>query len=1071
MKRFLISFAVFCAGILSAYQTDFQTEQARAGWTFSSNITREGGALVLVGKGAETTTLASRRMERTEFAGQFVRLSFEGKVENIAQGTQPYHGAKVECTVSTPSGPQYRGILLPFGDADWKPYTKVYHYPADATSIVLNVMVQKTTGTFHVRNLHIEPVGYALPLATKANSELIDEKAEDNQGGWTDQGPSQDGRQFAPYLTKTEFAGIPFSLQNTGKCVLAFKDREHLPYALDKVEFPVPSPSKYRCLYLLHTTAWTSNTAGRVHFTDTTGKSHVVTVQSGRDIADWYHGKAELSNAYPAVVALNAERQETVLFLSRFPIPEALGPIAKVSLESGNECPWLVVGASLTREDIPLPEIKYITIQENDEWRPAPFKYDMRVTPGSILDRSSYFPQKSVDELGRIISRDGHFWYEKDPQRRALFQVNAFAPSQLAKLDKEYLKAWVDELARAGYNMIRPHFLDWALQWHSKGDLEFDETVWDNFEYIVSLCRERGIYIMFDAMTSWRGYTPGHIWIGALREPVNSYKWRIAVDPKVRENWSKGVEKLLLHKNRYTGKRLVDDPILAITIFFNEQEYGFWRTFDPKVVAPHWHAFLQKKYKSIEALNQAWGNGAKFASFTEVPTWAPGNYKEVSGNDAALFVYELETNLMRWYESEMRRIGCKNVLTTGYNCGNQMAYNMLRAKSDYVAMNSYASHPVGNKVTQVSPISNGLSYFRKFATTCLTGKPFVISEHNIVFWNRYRYEQAFDTAALSAFQDYEGITVHGSPVSFHKDSEIWCFVNSKDLVSRATEFLSYFLFIRRDVQPAHTAVRVRVKESDVFTPNGLKGGVPTEQSRACLFSRLSVECILPDSKTLPLQPNELLLKMNKDATVNVGEGFTETKDSAGGNTVGIVNEFKKRGYLSAKNRTNGINLFESDTDELFLNTNKSYMQVNTPRFQGICGLAGTTATLPSLQVNKMTCDATLSLVAVDGYAPLQQARRMALVFATNALNTGMTFQGADMAVNTKKGTTPSLVLCGQFDVTITNQNASKLSLYPLDFAGKRLKKIQPLSVQGDQARFVVDMRKDGQAFFYELSME
>ncbi len=425
---------------------------------------------------------------------------------------------------------------------------------------------------------------------------------------------------------------------------------------------------------------------------------------------------------------------------------------------------------------------------------------------------------------------------------------------------------------------------------------------------------------------------------------------------------------------------------------------------------------------------------------------------------------------MRWYESEMRRLGCGNVLSTGYNCGNQMSYNMLRAKSDYVAMNSYASHPVGNKVTQVSPISNGLNYFRKFATTCLTGKPLIISEHNVVFWNKYRYEQAFGTAALSAFQDYEGITVHGSPVSFHSDGEIWCFGNAKDVVSRSCEFLSYFLFIRRDVQPARSAVRVRVNESDVFTPNGLKGGVPNEQKRACLFSKLSVECMLPDSKPLPLQPKEVLLKMDKDAAVTVGQGFMQSQDNADGNTVSIVNEFKKRGYLSGKNRTNGINLFESDTDELFLDTSKSYMQVNTPRFQGICGLAGTTATLPSLKVNKMTCNATLSLVSVDGYAPLQDARRMALVFATNALNTGMTFQGEDMAVNTKKGTTPTLVLCGQFDVTITNKNASKLSLYPVDFTGKRLKKITPVSVKGNTARFAVDMRNDGHAFLYELSV-
>ena len=174
------------------------------------------------------------------------------------------------------------------------------------------------------------------------------------------------------------------------------------------------------------------------------------------------------------------------------------------------------------------------------------------------------------------------------------------------------------------------------------------------------------------------------------------------------------------------------------------------------------------------------------------------------------------------------------------------------------------------------------------------------------------------------------------------------------------------------------------------------------------------------------------------------------------------------GFIASTFKSSQGRLTGKRMNEIF---NTGVTTVATYILQGICGLAGTTATLPALKIDKMTHDATLCLVSVDGYAPLQQARRMALVFATNALNTGMTFQGEDMAVYTKKGTTPVLVLCGQFDVTITNKNAAKLSLYPLDFTGKRLKKIQPYSVQGDSARFTVDMRNDGHAFFYELSVE
>ncbi|MBR0460010.1 MAG: hypothetical protein IJJ26_12295, partial [Victivallales bacterium] len=389
--------------------------------------------------------------------------------------------------------------------------------------------------------------------------------------------------------------------------------------------------------------------------------------------------------------------------------------------------------------------------------------------------------------------------------------------------------------------------------------------------------------------------------------------------------------------------------------------------------------------------------------------------------------------------------------------------------ADCVVMNAYHSHPVGSSVKQSSPINTGLAYSRKFATTRITGKPFVVSEHNVAFWNQYRYEQAFGMGALAAFQDFEVLTIHGDGINLTVEP-IWNFANSKDPVARACEFLTYFLFRRRDVKPGRSAIRVRVKESDIFSPNGPKGGMPAEQAITGLVSKLSLECVGKNSKPLPLLKNEILLNLDKSSAVSIGQGFMDSKDASQASMGAILKLLRQRGCLSAKNRTDGVHLFEADTDEFFLDLDHSYMEVNTPRFQGMCGFAGATAKLPNFQVHKMTKNGILSLVSVDGNAPLQDAKRMTLVYATNALNTGMTFRSDDMTLCTKKGTLPVLVLCGQFEVSITNKNAAKLNLYPLDFAGKRLKKIAPSSVQGNTARFAVDMRNDGHAFFYELSL-
>ena len=67
---------------------------------------------------------------------------------------------------------------------------------------------------------------------------------------------------------------------------------------------------------------------------------------------------------------------------------------------------------------------------------------------------------------------------------------------------------------------------------------------------------------------------------------------------------------LLGRRNPYTGTRLIEDPVLALTVGFNEQEFAFIREFDRKLVAPAWRKFLRERYKTIGALKQAWGKKA-----------------------------------------------------------------------------------------------------------------------------------------------------------------------------------------------------------------------------------------------------------------------------------------------------------------------------------------------------------------------------------------------------------------------------------------------------------------------------
>ena len=86
MKTSLIASLVLCTSFLVAYETTFRTAQEREGWRLSNQVTFEGDTLVLKGDNPDKAPQADRALDVKEFAGHFVRLSFEACSKNVAQG-------------------------------------------------------------------------------------------------------------------------------------------------------------------------------------------------------------------------------------------------------------------------------------------------------------------------------------------------------------------------------------------------------------------------------------------------------------------------------------------------------------------------------------------------------------------------------------------------------------------------------------------------------------------------------------------------------------------------------------------------------------------------------------------------------------------------------------------------------------------------------------------------------------------------------------------------------------------------------------------------------------------------
>ncbi len=1077
--RYLFTPILFCSVQLYAggilYQHALQSNpQAPEKWTLPPQAYFTQDGLRLNVEQRASIVQASRSFAPDRFAGKLLRLSAEAALENVRPGVRSYEGASLQFTFERAGKRTYGGIKFPNGTSGWKRYSHVFHAPAKLDAVTLKLLFQNSSGQVTIRNLSVEELGTIVDLTGVANMELSDPVAGDGAGGWTDQGPEKDARAFRGMLYANEFAGIPLATVPTGKNVLAMHSPYHLPRGPKSAEISLASPVKARFFYLLHTAAWSAGQVGSVTLTDVRNRQQTISIQHERDVHDWYRNIAFMQNGFPALRARSGDGQPIAAYVSKFAVDPSLTEIRTVTFQAAGESIWLILAATLADQDIPLPEQKKFTIHAGERWLPFSFPENWKIQPGSALDLEKFLPVEPIGQTDRIVIRNGKFVRENQPDRPLRFLACAVLAEGTLALPHAELDEFVREVRRNGYNMIRTHFLDSALMEGATEPLQFNPRVLDRFDYLIAAMKKNGLYLNFDLMTSWIGYTPGQP--QKNRDPLKSFKHKIAFDPVVRENWRRGVEKILCRTNPYTGTRLIDDPVLAMAVGFNEQEFGFWERYDEALVAPHWRAFLSKRYGTIGNLRKAWGTAAdSFRSFDDVPPFKT-TFAGPMINDAEIFRNECERETLEFYRSEMKRLGYRGEVT-GFNCGKSQTYNMTRLHAPFVAMNAYHAHPNAyinrnSSLSQQSPSETLLNYFRGFVCTRQPGKPFVVTEHNVTFWNRYRYEQAFATGAYAALQDFDVLTAHASPVNFRPVHQIQPFVLSMDPVAKASEFLTFFLFLRRDVTPARPGIRIRVNEAEVFAENGPKGGLPTEQALLALITGVSVEPIGQDGKTLPLRRGETAFRIgNPDAVVVNRAGYSSTLDNPAASAATVIAQLKKRDLLPAANRSDGRRRFESETGELYLDADARRIEVNTPRLQGICAPANSRVQMPDFEVHRMSCDGNLACVSLDGRKKIFDANRLMLVYSTNVLNSEMTFTSPNMDTLVHIGKLPPLLERGIFTVAIRHRTPEKLRLYPLSFSGKRLKRISPEKIVGDKAFFSADMKRDGATFFFEIEAE
>lgn len=736
------------------------------------------------------------------------------------------------------------------------------------------------------------------------------------------------------------------------------------------------------------------------------------------------------------------------------------------------------------------------TVTAGSRWKPIDLDA-LPVEAGSALDLSR-FVDGPAGKYGRVtVAPNGTFAFTARPQKEVrFFAFNALINHLFDHPDvalagateeetKANCRAYAALVKRHGYNMIRLHYVDFYLVTGASADYTSNPLHQDRFDYLVHCFKQEGIYFGLDAMSftglkraSWR---EGQ----ALR-----YKERFLVDSASREVWEKSVRVLMTHVNPYTKMTLADDPAVVYVTHFNEQDLGIYRdNFAGPVLRPlaeeRWRDFLSRRYNGDHAsLVRNWGdNAAAGDSFSRIPYFEKKDFNASGqrGNDIALFLYTLESEMFTWYDSTLRTIGYKGYASL-YDVISFFRHHSIHNDASVVLNHGYHALPTdgerpGSKVQQDSAVGTAVSYWRSRAAARLLNRPFLITEYGSPYWGRFRHEEGLFYASYSALQKQSAITVHEQAVAFRTQPLRECYYG-RDPIGRASQVMAAFLYQRGDVTPSPHTVAVVANDTYTFTNGAAGRTVNSEQSKIALLCGFGIQYEKKFPAGLPPYPKPDLMLLPGDGgdVAITGEGMGGMANvidkGDGSDLTRIISLLKSKGVLSAENRSSAAkDIYQSDTQELTLSVLDGQFTVITPRTEGAILKENAKTALNSVRLISTTIPAAVAVISLDE-APLAESKRMLLIYSTDAANTGLE-TSPDRVTLVKHGTLPILVETGTVKVAVKNAAAASMKCHALGMNGQRREMVPLRESPGDEIRILIDTGAlaKGPALFFELAAD
>ena len=604
----------------------------------------------------------------------------------------------------------------------------------------------------------------------------------------------------------------------------------------------------------------------------------------------------------------------------------------------------------------------------------------------------------------------------------------AWSPASGGFPDHATADLYAKQLAMRGYNIARFHFIDASLMEGRGGDFDFDPEVLDRIHYLMAALKRNGIYWMVDGLTSWRGAYGG---FGDRWDFAGNLKLALYFDDGAFEHWQRLQREFLAKINPYTGVAPIHDEALALIILNNENGMEFAGILAEGRGGPAYDRMLQKpfndwlleKYGSTAQLARIWPDMTARERLETASVTLPSNRYEDSPRlrDLQAFFVETERGTAERMTKVVRDLGYRGVIST-YNNWATLQTALSRQGLEAVTMNTYqdwvSGYEPGSTMGQKSSLHDAASYMRYAAASRWLDKPFGVSEYDHLFWSRYRYEAGLVMPAYAALQGWDILCRHGhGPIALrygepypHKRAML-PYAIALDPVARASETLAAMLFRRGDVAPARNTIPFTVRGTEDLNED-IQAAEPDALTTLALISRIGLQ--QSQGLRIPLAVNQ---------------------PRSGADAGSILDALKEAGLLPEGNRTDPAKgIFESDTGELFLDRTASRLTLSTLRTVAAAfERLDTSIDLGSMRIERTDGPALLAAIALDETASLAAAKRILLVFATDARNTNMRFRDAEEKVIEDFGSLPVLIRKGEAALEFVGRTGSwRLSPIGLD---------------------------------------